>query len=159
MPSPGTGQYWYTRPNLIHRISYNFASAFNRRHILLRRSWPASKSSTHFGSNAGSRLPGTPQPGSPASRRSSSKYALNSGWTTVNAGPSPFAAIRAVSHFSCSSADGSEALPAKTRAAATACHSKTLNVSPAPTCRVCDQRFIVPMHSRSRAETYSADKA
>lgn len=102
-------------------------------HIRIRRSCPALKSSTHCCLNGGSLRPGSPSAGSPASCRSCSKYASKSGFIIINPGPSPFFAMRSCSHFRCSSRDGSCAFPARTRAAATACHSKTLKVNPAPT--------------------------
>lgn len=51
-------------------------------------------------------------------------------------GPSPFTEMRSVSQRCWASRGGREALPARTRAAATACHSKILKVRPVPTCVV-----------------------
>ena len=99
-------------------------------HIRTRLSFPSQKSSTHSRWNGGSLRPGFPSPGSPATRLKSSKYSSYSGWMRVNAPPSPCREIRSASQRCCSSSGGSCAFPASTRAAATACHSKTLKVNP-----------------------------
>lgn len=86
--------------------------------------------SSHFKSNLGSTRPVVPDAGGPAMPRNPSKYSSKSGENVKKGTPSPRFARLSCSHFSISLLDGSSLRPAKTRATATACHSKTRKVNP-----------------------------
>lgn len=95
------------------------ASLSHRSFRLLIRS---QNDSAHFGSYSGKDLAEI-ELGSPAIARRASKCFSKSGMRVQNAGLSPTSSILAISHCSISSFEGSVACPARTRAAATACHS------------------------------------